>query len=230
MKALVARLLMFAPLLLLAPACQPLSKYPLIEPGAAKQDERLYGVWVSVPDAGNQEKDVHLLHIGPSQLPLNPTADAPEPGAMQATFTNYRNKTHVFDQPFTMYFVTSQIKHADLASISEGLDPTYVAKTKGNMTAKIITEPNNRFWFLRYEVNGDTLKVWSTPNLEVIDRAITAGKLHGKVIHKPNSKQIESIDIYDETPKLAAFFAESLDLLFDKNPAVTYRRADILPK
>jgi hypothetical protein len=227
----IVRLAAVIPVLFLFAACQPLSKNPLIDPNQADRDERLFGVWVSEPEKNAdpaQGKQSIVLHVSPAARPLDPNRQTPEPGLMQAWYQNYNTKDRMFSDPFCLYFVSNPVKDTYVASISEGVDMSVVAHRNATQT-KLILDHQKQFWFVSYDVNGDTLKVTGTPKMQVLAEAIAADKLEGTVT-KNAQGEIEKVELTSPTDKLRAFFEANVDTLFDKTTAITFHRADILPK
>jgi hypothetical protein len=203
----IVRLAAVIPVLFLFAACQPLSKNPLIDPNQADRDERLFGVWVSEPEKNAdpaQGKQSIVLHVSPAARPLDPNRQTPEPGLMQAWYQNYNTKDRMFSDPFCLYFVSNPVKDTYVASISEGVDMSVVAHRNATQT-KLILDHQKQFWFVSYDVNGDT-------------------------VTKNAQGEIEKVELTSPTDKLRAFFEANVDTLFDKTTAITFHRADILPK
>lgn len=216
-------------LLFVMASCQPLSKHPLIDPNEADRDTRLYGAWVSVPQKDDDAENYGILQIGPATLPLEVGAAQPEKGLLQAWYLQHSHKTGEMNAPLGFFFVSSQVGPTWVASLSEGLDFSIGAAAKDDMSStRRITDTEKRFWFLRYEVEDDTLKVWGVPKLAVIDAAIKAGELHGTV-ERDEKGEAKSIELTDSTEVLRKYFEANWQELFPGDAVSSYKRIAVPP-
>ena len=149
--------------------CGPTSDCPLIDANHAEQDLRLYGSWVSDEEKSSQEQT--FLHIGED---ISHERDPDElPGRMQAWWisTGVRHMTNgkrkkeertwnmnMSGPPIGVTFTSTRIGEAWIASITTNVDvPESVREVaKDNELQEI----RDRFWFMKYEVDGDKLSLW----------------------------------------------------------------------
>lgn len=212
---------------LMMAACQPLADNPLIDPNEAERDTRLYGSWISAP--AKDDPQYSILHVGPSNLPLTVGAAEPEKGLLQAWYIQMNKDTSEIGNPLSFFFVSSQSGPTWVASISEGLDFSIGhAAREDTSSTKRITDTEKKFWFLRYEVSGDTLKVWAVPPLLVVEQAIKAGELHGTVEHNDKGEPT-AIHLTDSTEVLKKYFDAHWQELFPGELALTYTRVAVPP-
>ncbi len=218
-----------ASVMLFMAACQPLSKNPLIDPNIAQRDTRLYGAWISAPAKDDENQSFAILQVGPAKTSLVPGMKEPEAGLVQAWYTQHNQKEPEVSEPMGLFFVSCPVESTWVASISEGVDISYVAsRREDTASTKRITDAGKMFWFLRYEVNQDTLNVWGTPNLKAMDEAIGSGALKGAV-ERNEKGEPTVIHLTDSTEHLKKYFDANWQALFPAEPAMVFKRIGVPP-
>lgn len=225
MRKLIARALFACGCLVLA-ACGPVSQVPLIDSDEARQDERLYGTWVGNDPPSTERTFLHIgEHAGREMSPDD------KPGLMQAWLiaTGERQmadkegrswKYIASGPPLGLSWTSYPLGDDWVASLSTGADvPVSMQKVLEDLPQ------SGLFWFLKYRVDGDQLKVW-TVNSDFVAQAIQKGELQGTARRVGTFPfRMWEIGITDSQENLRAFFEHNKHRgLFSSEPLQVYKK------
>ncbi len=185
--------------------CIPESEQPLSDISEAQQDAALHGVWTLTDERGN----VQYLHIGAeAEMPLGSTAAEPEAGLMRFWLVTLEANTGRVAKPFGMRFFATQIG-----------DDSYA-----NAVMPFENQPqtaDTTYWFIKYEVDGDDLKLWGI-NQDAVAGAIDVGQLQGTVEREDG--RVQKVLLTDSSERIAAYLRDGGDAaLFPDRPGVYHR-------
>jgi hypothetical protein len=209
--------------------CGPTSDCPLIDADRAKQDPRLFGTWVL---AEEDSQGLTFLHIGEDHShEMDPDQN---PGQMQAWLISTRvrqmgdragKKTWDVNQagpPMGVSFNSVRVGDTWIASISTNVD--LPASMSDAMKEEEWLKDRDRFWFVKYEVDGDKLSLWLMDD-DFVASAVKEGKLQGTA---ERTYPFWKIRLAESQEKLRRFVEQNADRgLFPTKRAENYKRVRV---
>lgn len=204
--------LLLVPLALLGlvvTACVPESKNPLSDPRQSSADRRLHGVWLQQMERGEAE---NYLHIGSeAERPFDVSREEPEPWLMRIWLIGHQGQAKKVSKPVGLRFFTTQLGDATYVNV---LFPPEEDLKPGE---------TQRYWFLKYQVDGDTLGVIGM-EWNAAASAIENGALSGHV-ERDERGALKKVELYDSTETIANYLAAGgSEMLFPEKNTVRYRR------